>query len=319
MNPIFDIVHTTTYRYRQPVAFGPHRVMFRPRSSHDLRVLATDLQVSPAAEVRMVQDVFSNSVALVQPLSSAAELRITCSFTIEHAGSYNLELPMEPSALGYPFAYGEADRIDLEHYLRPQYADPDGVLQSWARQFLHQQQAAIADGRGVQLLGSREILIAMTHCIKATLTYAARDEEGTQTPLETLRRGQGSCRDFALLMMEAARRLGYAARFVSGYLYDPALDQDADGAQSVVGAGATHAWVQVYLPGPGWVAFDPTNALFGGHHLIRVATARDPSQAAPIAGVWVGAAQDYLGMEVQVQVTRRPQALEGAAGPGQLA
>jgi transglutaminase-like putative cysteine protease len=308
MNPIFDIVHTTTYRYRRPVAFGPHRVMFRPRSSHDLRVLATSLQVSPEAEVRMVQDVFSNSVALVQPQVVASQLRITCAFTIEHAGSYNLELPMEPSALGYPFAYGEADRIDLEHYLRPQYADPDGELQNWARQFLRLPQAQIAEAAGSPLLGSREILVAMTHHIKATLRYAARDEEGTQTPLETLRLASGSCRDFALLMMEAARRLGYASRFVSGYLYDPPLEQDALAAAGMVGAGATHAWVQVYLPGPGWVAFDPTNALFGGHHLIRVATARDPAQAAPVTGVWIGAADDYLGMQVDVQVSRRPPA-----------
>ncbi|MFT4191040.1 MAG: transglutaminase family protein [Comamonas sp.] len=305
MNPIFDIVHTTTYRYRRPVAFGVHRVMFRPRGSHDVRVLATDLTVCPAAEVRMVQDVFTNSIALVQPQGEADELRITCSFTIEHAGSFNLELPLERSALAYPFAYGVADRVDLEHYLRPQYADPDGVLQDWARQFLRDPQAFIEDEAGARLLGSREILVAMTHHIKATLDYAARDEEGTQSPVETLRLGSGSCRDFALLMMEAARRLGYAARFVSGYLYDPALDQAQDEGAAVVGAGATHAWVQIYLPGPGWVAFDPTNALFGGHHLIRVATARDPVQAAPIAGVWLGEADDYLGMSVEVQVTRR--------------
>lgn len=305
MNPIFDIVHTTTYRYRKPVSFGPHRVMFRPRGSHDLRVLATDLQVSPAADVQMVQDVFSNSIALVQPQGDAEELRITCAFTLEHAGSFNLELPMEQAALAYPFAYSVADRVDLEHYLRPQYADPDGVLQDWARQFLRDPQAFIEDGEGARLLGSREILVAMTHHIKATLAYAARDEEGTQPPVETLRLGSGSCRDFALLMMEAARRLGYASRFVSGYLYDPALDPAQADGTAVVGAGATHAWVQVYLPGPGWVAFDPTNALFGGHHLIRVATARDPAQAAPVSGVWVGEPDDYLGMTVDVQVTRR--------------
>ncbi len=83
----YDIVHTTVYRYREPVQFGEHRVMFRPRDSHDLRVLATDLQVSPEAHVRLIQDPHSNSVALVQPLEAAAELRIVCTFTIEHAHS----------------------------------------------------------------------------------------------------------------------------------------------------------------------------------------------------------------------------------------
>ena len=186
MNPIFDIVHTTTYRYRKPVAFGTHRVMFRPRASHDLRVLATDLQVSVPADIHMVQDVFSNSMALVTPSEEASTLSITCSFTIEHAGSFNLELPMDRSATAYPFAYRVEDRLDLEHYLRPQYADPDGVLQDWARQFLRDPQVSIADGQGDHRLGSREILIAMTHHIQRTLEYAARDEEGTQSPVETL-------------------------------------------------------------------------------------------------------------------------------------
>ena len=104
------------------------------------------------------------------------------------------------------------------------------------------------------------------------------------------------------MMMEAVRRLGIATRFVSGYLYDPALD-GADGA-ATVGAGATHAWLQAYLPGAGWVPFDPTNNLLGGNQLIRVGVARDPSQAAPIAGSWYGEAGAYLGMTVKVAVHR---------------
>ena len=132
---------------------------------------------------------------------------------------------------------------------------------------------------------------------------AARDEEGTQQPHETLKLGSGSCRDFALLMMEAARRLGFATRFVSGYLYDPALDDGED--SGTVGAGYTHAWLQAYLPGAGWVPFDPTNNLLGGTQLIRVGIARDPSQAAPVSGSWFGESGDYLGMDVSVTVQRR--------------
>lgn len=304
MHPIFDVVHSTTYRYARPVSFGPHRVMYRPRASHDIRVLASDLKVSPHANLYLVQDVFSNSVALVQPLEAATELRIVCSFTIEHAGSFNLELPMDAQAISYPFSYAASDRLDLEHYLRPHYADPDGVVQNWARQFVRPSLAT--DGSGAIVMpNSRQILVDMTHHIKNSLRYASRDEEGTQAPAQTLALGAGSCRDYALLMMEAARRLGYACRFVSGYLYDPALDRVAAEGEAVVGAGATHAWVHVYLPGPGWVAFDPTNAFFGGTNLIRVATARDPSQASPISGSWDGEASDYLGMEVEVMVRRR--------------
>ena len=289
----YEIVHTTIYRYRQPVRFGEHRVMFRPRESHDLRVLATDLQVSPASKVRMIQDPHSNSVALVQPLHEADELKIVCSFTIEHAHTDDLALQLSPSAEVFPFAYSLDERFDLENYLRPHHDDPGGHLTAWARQFLR------TDG----LTGTRDLLVRMNQSIRVNFRYADRDEEGTQTPQETLKLAAGSCRDFALLMMEAARRLGVATRFVSGYLYDPALDGGAAG--ETVGAGATHAWLQAYLPGAGWVPFDPTNNLLGANQLIRVGVARHPSQAAPIAGSWYGEADDYLGMTVNVIVHRR--------------
>ena len=153
---------------------------------------------------------------------------------------------------------------------------------------------------GEHNLDTLEILIAMTRRIRSDFIYAARETVGTQEPMRTLEIGSGSCRDFALLMMEAARSLGFAARFVSGYLYDEKLI-GAEGG--LVGGGATHAWVQIYLPGAGWVEFDPTNALVGGRNLIRVAVARDPSQAVPLTGTFTGAPGDFLGMTVDVSVT----------------
>ena len=293
----YDIVHSTIYRYKEPVTFGEHRVMFRPRDSHDLRVLATDLQVSPEAIVRMIQDPHSNSVALVQPIAAATELRIVCSFTIEHAVSLNLELPLAPVADIFPFAYSVEERFDLEHYLRPHYDDPKGELTAWARQFLR------TDGP----TGTRELLVQMNQHIRDSLVYAERAEEGTQTPIQTLAKGSGSCRDFALLMMEAARRLGVATRFVSGYLYDPALDSVGADGIPVTGAGATHAWLQAYLPGAGWVPFDPTNNLLGGNQLIRVGVARDPAHAAPVSGSWYGPADAFLDLTATVQVRRQPE------------
>ena len=299
----YDITHTTVYRYKTPVTFGEHRVMFRPRDSHDLRVLATDLTVSPMAHVRLIQDPHSNSVALVQPLVSATELRIVCTFTIEHAHSGNLELPLSPGAELFPFAYSVEDRFDLEQYLRPHHDDPEGLLTAWTRQFIR------TDGP----TGTRELLVQMNQHIRDNFRYETRDEEGTQTPLRTLALASGTCRDFALLMMEAARRIGIATRFVSGYLYDPALDNEADAAagksegESTVGAGSTHAWLQAYLPGAGWLPFDPTNNLIGGNQLIRVGVARDPSQAAPVSGSWYGAADAYLDMQATVVVKRVPE------------
>ena len=293
MSVLFDITHTTHYRYHQPVQLGEHRVLFRPRGSHDLRVLATDMQVTPEPlDIRLIQDVYSNSVALVRPLSPATELKVACSFSVEHTGTRALDLPLKPDALQYPFDYRDEDRFALQHYLAPYYDDPSGELQAWARQFV------AADGA----TGTRELLVDMTQFIRNTMRYLTRFDEGVQTPYETLRLQSGTCRDFATLMIEAVRRLGYAARFVSGYLYTPWLD-DADGAH--VGAGATHAWLQVFLPGAGWIPFDPTNNLIGGSDLIRVGVARHASLASPVSGSWNGYPGDFAGMFVDVQVHRR--------------
>jgi transglutaminase-like putative cysteine protease len=103
-----------------------------------------------------------------------------------------------------------------------------------------------------------------------------------------------------MLLIEAARCLGFGARVVTGYLYNPS----ADGGDTVAAvAGATHAWADIYLPGAGWISYDPTNGTVNGANLIRVAVTRDISQAVPVAGRFVGASDDYLGMTVDVAVT----------------
>ena len=162
-------------------------------------------------------------------------------------------------------------------------------MTEWTRRFL--------GDKG--LSDTEEFLIAITGAIRNEFAYQARDEEGVQSPVETLSRGAGTCRDFALFMMEAVRSVGLAARFVSGYLYDPMID----GAQTAVqGAGATHAWVQVYLPGAGWLEFDPTNGAYGGRNLVPIAVAREPDQAIPISGTFEGQTGDFIGMSVEVSV-----------------
>jgi transglutaminase-like putative cysteine protease len=295
---ILEVEHVTTYRYARPVRFGEHSLMFRPRPGHDIRVLDSSVHVSPESDLRWMLDVFDNSVTHVQPRSEADTLRIACRFAIVHEAVDSLELPLAPHAERYPFDYSADERRDLGPLLEPHYPDPDGRLYWWLRQFFN------AESRPRM----RELLFDMTNAIKSQFSYAERDEEGTQSPHETLEKGSGTCRDFALLLMEAARRLGLAARFVSGYLYDPALDAERGGdptAGELRGAGATHAWVHIYLPGAGWVGFDPTNSSIPGGSLIRVAFARDPSQALPLSGTWFGKPGDYLGMSVEVKVRRK--------------
>lgn len=303
MPVVLEIRHVTTYRYARPVSFGTHRVLFRPRAAHDIRVLTSRLDVTPDSRQRWIHDAFSNSVALVEPLAPAHELRFEALVSIEHHGVMNRELPLAPGAEDLPFAYSDEYREDLAPYMQLQHPQDEAPLRDWVARFLPD------GGRGP----IRTVLDRLNAGIHDEFAYSARTEPGTQSPGRTLARRSGTCRDFALLMMEATRTLGLAARFVSGYLYDAALDASFPAASVAVesrdaggtrGSGATHAWLHVFLPGAGWVPFDPTNTLDGGTDLIRVACTRTPEQAAPVSGQWIGAAQDFLGMSVDVQVRR---------------
>jgi transglutaminase-like putative cysteine protease len=286
---LLTVRHATTYRYSAPVTFGQHRLMLRPRDSHDLRLVGAELTLSPPGRVRWMHDVFGNSVALVDCSAPAAELSIVSTLHIERYGLARLEFRIAPEAENYPFVYSANDRTDLGR-LRERHYQDRGEVEEWARQFVIETPA-----------NTFNLLATMNGAIRGSFAYRVREEEGTQTPVETLARKSGTCRDYALLFIEAARSLGFGARFVTGYLYDPALD----GGDAMQGAGATHAWAEIYLPGAGWIEFDPTNGLVAGENLIRVAVTRDPAQAVPIAGSFAGEAA-YLGMDVDVTVRAEP-------------
>ena len=284
---ILTISHVTSYSYRQPVAFGEHRIFVRPRESHDQHLLESRLLIDPEpSEVRWLQDVFGNSVAIASFKHRATHLRFDSFVRMEHKPMLADEVEVEPYARLFPFSYSPEDMPDLLRSIERQHHDPDRVLDKWARRFLRKDTET----------QSVEMLADMTRFIKRNFTYLPRAEKGTQTPVETIHRRQGTCRDFAVLMMEAARALGLAARFVSGYLYNPR------GTSGRVGGGSTHAWVRIFLPGSGWVEFDPTNGIVGSVGLIRVAVARDPYQAVPISGTWSGFPGSDLGMDVTVEV-----------------
>ncbi|CAH0342488.1 hypothetical protein RHI9324_04211 [Rhizobium sp. CECT 9324] len=289
---IFSVRHVTEYRYKRPVHFGEHRLMFRPRDSYDQRLLDATLLCDPhPQQIRWIQDVFGNCVAIVDITRPSTSLRFETWITVDHTPQVALDLEIDEAAATYPFSYDPEEQPDLERVIQRHYPDQSDEVAKWASQF-------VALGMATP---TGQLLMTMCCAIQESFSYARRHEPGTQTPQTTLSSRKGTCRDFALLMVEACRALGMAARFVTGYVYVP----DRDGS-TTRGGGSTHAWCQVYIPGAGWVEFDPTNGIVGNRDLIRVGVARDPRQAVPLYGSYDGGPTDFAGMSVQVNVTTKP-------------
>lgn len=298
-----DVTHTTTYRYANPVKFLEHRLISRPRSSHELSLLDTSISITPPAQMRWLHDVFGNSVLRLTFDEVADTLSVESGFRAEHYPGDPQQLLLDDYAVTMPFTYGDTDALDLAPYMRVHYDDPDGFVSDWMKGF-------IDANAGLTL----DTLNAMVQTVKRDFGYQRRDEHGTWAPTTTLANRAGACRDFALLMMEALRSVGVATRFVSGYLYDEAALEASDSL--LLGGGETHAWCEVYLPGAGWVAYDPTNALVAGRNLIPVAFARDPVQVSPLSGGFEGLTGDFIGMEVSVTINRvLPPAAEVPSPP----
>ena len=281
-----SIVHRTTYAYRRAVRPGAHRLMLRPRESRDLKLVRNDLVISPAASVTWAHDVYGNAVATATFADRTASLTIECTSELELYAVAWPVFDIAASAIRFPFRYSDDEWMDLGQLSANQYDDPQGQLARWAQGFVA--------GASTDTLS---LLKDMNAGIAAQIRYEIREDEGTQSPLRTLERGAGSCRDFAALFVGAVRSLGFGARIVSGYLCTSG--NALTGSQ---GAGSTHAWAEVYVPGAGWITFDPTNLGVGGANLIPVAVARDIRQAMPVVGSFEGTAEDFESMSVEVEV-----------------
>ena len=261
-----SISHKTRYSYDRPVEFGPHDLMLRPRDGHDMRILESSLTVSPPADVGWAYDTFGNSVAQLTFHEPAQELVIASQLRLRRYAFDDPLVRIGRRAGAHPPQYAPDEAFDLAPLLaidRPRDAD---VVEAWISAALPERPE-----------GSAETLGALSMAVNESFVYRRREEKGVQSPAQTITTGSGTCRDFAFLFMEAARSLGYAARFVTGYLYDPAAD--AADAERMTGGGATHAWADVFLPGAGWVEFDPTNRIVASRNLVRVATTRTPAQS----------------------------------------
>ncbi len=279
------IAHLTEYAYASPVTLGPHRLMLRPREGHDVRIESSKLAITPAAVLKWHRDAFDNSVAIATFTDPADKLSIASEVTIEHYEDAPLDFVVEDRAVNYPFVYGPEERVDLLPCQQPVYPADQDALREWVASF----------GFGPGPIETYALLAQMNGAIAGQFTYAPREEPGVQTPTRTLVDRRGSCRDYAVLFIEACRYLGLASRFVSGYLHAPSTD--------AVNA-ATHAWAEVYLPGPGWKGFDPTSGEVTGANHIAVAVARRPESIAPVAGTFTGPAGPPAVMRVEVRVQR---------------
>lgn len=284
--PMLSIHHRTSYSFRENVSLSPHRLMLRPREGRELRLLSHEILTSPMAELNWSNDVFGNTIA------SATFPTRSDNLVVDSFAMVDLKAPAWPvfdiaaSAISYPFQYADVDWTDLGALTVQQYEDIDGRLAAWTRGFV-----AGSPTDTLSLLKDISLGIA------SSISYQSREEEGTQAPLRTVDRGWGSCRDFAVLFVEAVRSLGFGARIASGYLFNP--EETATGSTN---DGSTHAWAEVFVPGAGWITFDPTNRSMGGANLIPVAVTRDIATAIPVSGSFVGGADAFISMNVTVTV-----------------
>jgi len=275
------IVHSTVYHYKQPVTFGPHRALMRPREGHDIHIVDARVEIEPKATIRWIQDIEGNSVAVIQFTEPGAMLRIHTEIDVELREDRPIECLIDPQAKSYPFQYDPTEQIALVPYRLPSYPYEDGPLHEWLQELY----------QPGQLVDTFELLNRLNGHIYHSMKYNERHEPGVQLPHETISKRSGTCRDYAVLMMEAARYWGFGARFVTGYI------QMNEGQH-----GATHAWTEIYLPGAGWHGFDPTNNKQVGSEHITVAVTREQKKAAPLSGSWSGPADAFDRIEVSVQV-----------------
>jgi transglutaminase-like putative cysteine protease len=263
-----QIKHLTTYQYSGTVTLLPHTLLLHPREGHDVRIESAALSITPAYKLQWQRDVYDNAVAQATFLEPCEQLSIDSRILIQHYDDQPLDFLVADYAVFFPFLYDAVENVDLGSYLSPIFNQDQAIVSNWLQQFW----------KAGQIVETYLLLEWINKAIATGFAYQQREEPGVQTPGTTLDKRSGSCRDFATLFIEACRCLGLAARFVSGYLYSPGLQQ---------GQGATHAWSEVYLPGAGWKGFDSTSGQVVGNQHIPVAVSRHPESVSPITGSFI--------------------------------
>ncbi|HEX4184070.1 MAG TPA: transglutaminase family protein [Caulobacteraceae bacterium] len=290
--PRLRIRHETTYVYSEPVRFGAWRLMMRPLDTHAIRLIEASLE-TPPSQIKWAYDAYGNCVCHLTPTEPSDHLSVVNNLVVERYPAPLADVIVDDPCSRAPIVYSMTDRAILEPFIAPATDDRDADYLDWLRA-----QGPAPDEPAIA------VLRRLNRAIHDQFRYAARDALGTQSPAETLALGSGACRDFAWLMIESARRMGFAARFATGYLYSP--------GGSAQGSGATHAWCEVFLPDIGWTEFDPTNALIESSSLIRVATTRTFQEADPMSGVILGEAASTLSVSVSVDLLHAGPDPQGA-------
>lgn len=278
--------HTTEYRYSGPVEFGRHRLVMRPRESHFERVEHMKITTFPESRLHWFEDIYGNIIAHADFLTQSDRLSIQSEFEIcKYRPTGPTISADELSGEEYPVYYPGLEESASHLYRRSVYPTEVEGVRRWVR--------------SLEILpptGTRgPIFLSLASAIHNQIKYQRREKPGVQSPLETLRKTSGSCRDTAVLMMEAGRCFGYATRFVSGYL---------ESRNSKAGRGSTHAWMEAYLPDRGWTGFDPSIGEQAGVGHVSVAVSNHPRGVMPISGSFTGHGNKSAGMTVAIQSRR---------------
>ena len=273
------IKHLTEYFFSTQVTLNPHQLLLRPREGHDVRIESSKLTISPAYSIKWQRDVFDNSLAIVNFQGCSNKLTIASEVIIQHYAAEPFDFLLEMYAVNYPFSYKAGEQSDLVPFQQAGFLKDHCYIQDWLLRL------------GLQGMETFAMLVKLNQTISRQFRYQTREESVVQSAAHTLNQGSGSCRDYATLFIEACRSLGFASRFVSGYLHAPSTE---------AGNATTHAWVEIYLPGAGWKGFDPTSGELTGNRHIAVAVARDPESIPPVSGSFIG--RDAAIMRVNVQV-----------------
>lgn len=280
---ILHITHETVYRYSEPVLLSPHLLYLRPRETSRQRIRRYDLQISPIPNYSKTMDPLENELWHARFPTPTTELSVRSDLEVETRDTNPFDFVLEDYAVESPFTYDPVLAFALAPYLMPPFDDTQDELRAWVkRNFLERPKNTL------------DMLNAFCRVLHGELKYERREAPGIQTSIETLRRGQGACRDFAVLFTELCRTLGLAARYVSGYIGSAQGDEK-------VADNAMHAWAEVYLPGAGWKGIDPTNGIWCDDRFVAVAHGAQAESVNPIQGAFSNA--NPVQTELSVKVT----------------